>query len=77
MNGIAFLFDKSSFALKFAQIWTSYQTKIGTYNFSHFSQFLARNRSIFLASREKSKPREMCRSNVQCKNVLNLIHKVT
>ena len=30
--------------------------------FSHFSQFLARNGSFFLASREKSKTREMCTS---------------
>ena len=39
--------------------------KKGTLYFSHFSQFLARNGSFFLASREKSKTREMCRSSFQ------------
>ena len=39
--------------------------KFGTQYFSHFSQFLARNGPFFLASREKSKTREMCRSTLE------------
>ena len=51
---------------KLFKIWSNLAPKwpkIGTFVFSHFSQFLARNRSIFLASREKSKTREMCTSS--------------
>ena len=49
--------------LKFWSNWGFMGAKLGTYLFSHFSQFLARNGSFFLASREKSKTREMCMSN--------------
>ena len=53
-------FNRSNFTLKWLKIGSKW---VKNY-FSHFSQFLARNGSFFLASREKSKTREMCTSTL-------------
>ena len=65
--------NRSNFALKWLKIGSKW---VKNY-FSHFSQFLARKGAFFLASREKSKTREMCMSSGALTSSTTALMKVT